>query len=295
MMMFNRKSTVDGVATLSPYNFFLSNKVDVIDSVFQLCQSDSLYGKALKHALDGKYASLSSTERMALHARAAMIAVKYDKNNAIWHVKRARHYFLSTKVSENKPMDVVMFYGVYAWACIYFNVPSQCLVALRSMDRIVVTCIPQFNTVSIRLKRLLSVVCNLTSGSPVSISEELVESLKYYPRVSYHQLLGVIHNAFESTRRPVSRRFVKFKYLGRRVLVSDLYGVIVTEYKSLPAPLCGAYERGNPGKYTECVNEFLVVFTTEPRRHVVTEADLNELEMKYGVTFNRNNLKFIVR
>tara|TARA_B100000508_G_scaffold97045_1_gene75999 strand:- start:21 stop:686 length:666 start_codon:yes stop_codon:yes gene_type:complete len=187
--------------------------------------------------------------------------------------------------------DIMLFYCVMARLYAYQGSACKCIMTLKQLENCLYDCDmthPVVKRIKRRAESFLAVICKAKSGSYIDEAATLVTPEDLKELVSIEKLYKVLHVAFHN-------KSTENKKIYRKKAKRDLlYDKVKEAYFDLPNPICGAYERGMPEQRVPCINEFLTIYTNEPRRAVVKEDDIQALEMEYPeITFNRNNLKFV--
>lgn len=254
--------------------------VDMVDTIAALDVNEIYYRNVLDITI--KRYRWSRKYMLPLHVRAAMASAMYDTNNAIYHVKKAHYYFIRSLMKYYSKRDIMMFYCMYAWVCIQNSRMPECILALKRMERALLSIGGDMSSVpriSVYMRRLMGIICNITPGVPVDTANEMVTAVAD-STPAYMEIIDVLHYSALITKPSI---FNRTRY--------ELAKIITDLYKERQDPLIGSYERGSPKKMTDCINEFLAIFTDEPLRFIIDEVSILDIERKYNVVFNRATLK----
>jgi hypothetical protein len=273
------------------------NLIAYIDLLLALGEDKVLYGKVLRKALRNVYYRLSIKERMPLYIRLSILNINTDPTAAMYWAERARKDVVYHRHGCYSSVDTILFYCVYTWACIQKGMAAYAIMGIRHVDRCILDNGGMWGhctTLLGKTKSLMAAITGTGTGTVATIielSDELVLLSDITSSLSLSAMYEMVATSFKSKPYNGKMYLLHLKDVARH----KLYKYIVSAYMELDAPLCGAYERGNPGKLTTCVNEFFAIYSDEPRRYVVKERDIVDIENDYpGVTFCRSTLKFKV-
>lgn len=258
------------------------NCTGVVDSLIRLyLMTDQRYqiSSMLIGLLNGKYGQVRCRYRMSIHLRVAIcaITVHHDKSCAMYHIQKAR---LIVSKHKHTQFEIVLFYSLLAWANIAGGDSAKGIICLNHVQRVATD--TDISTVGIlnRVCKCLMLICKLTSGLIIDSIDNLVSLNDVGERVMLNTIYECINagfyvecNRYKATQYPLFLEFAK-------------------SYILLENPLCCTYDISKPGNVTDCINEFICVYTNEACKYSFTEEDIVALENKYKKVFNRKTLKF---
>lgn len=272
--------------------YFKEYPLAVLDCVLKMSGDDrSDYQYYVGLATKGVFGRLKGRFAMPLFVRLSILYYDQDPEFAELQAKKALNtiHFGTNKVYTRH--DIMFFYCVMARLYAFQGNAVNCIMSLKNLENCILDCDtthPVIKGIQRRAKSFLAVICRAKQGSYIEEANALVSPADISNLVSIEKLYKVLYVAFHNKK-------TQNKYRNRKRSKRDLlYDKIKELYFELPNPICGAYERGRPEMRTTCINEFLTIYTDQPRRSDVTEDDIRQLEVDYPeITFNRNNLKFL--
>lgn len=268
--------------------------VETTDAYIKICLAANQPYKVLEFindALLNKYVTVSRHHRAQLHTRAAIsaITIQFDHECALYHIKRARAYI----GKHVHPFDLLLFYCVLGWAHVNRingeGSDAKGILAFKHAERVAQND-PHSTKIVGRTRKCLSIICRVSDGSIIEEADKIVSLQDIADRVPLHHVYSCINAGFRLLASD-QRQGVKW-YTTFRPNKNRLFTEMVELYSLVPAPFAGPYERGEPNTITNCVNEFLSIYTNESNKHQATERDVIALEEKYHISFDRNTLKF---
>ena len=280
-----------------PKEYFRQYPVAVIDSVLKLnnmngvSDSDIDYVNYVGLAIKGSFGKIQRRFLMPLYVRSAIISYDTDPEFSEKQAIKARSLIVKSKKKVYSRHDIMLFYCVLARLYAFQGNAASCIIALNQLSHCLLDCDmthPTVKGIERRSRVFMEIICKTRQGSYIDAAASLVSPSDITDLVSVDKLYKVLHVAFHN-KKGTTTRLSK----GRKNR-DILYNKLVDKYYALEDPICGKFERGNPEHRTVCVNEFLTIYTNEPRRAYVTEEQMCEVEAQYPeITFRRNNLKFI--
>lgn len=265
----------------------------VLDCILKLSSTndDFNYVDFLTLATRGKLGRLRKRFYMPLYVRIAIMSHDKDPAYSYSQTKKALNHVVISKKKLYSRHDIMLFYCVMVrFYAFNGNIPN-CIMTLKQLEHCLLDCDlshPTLKDIQRRTKSLLSVICNVKSGSYFEEARSLITPLDIKNLMTVENAYRVLHVAFaESDDR------LKWWDSSKRHRII-LYSKLVELYFNLENPLCGPYQRGHPEQRVKCLNEFLLIYTDKPRMATATENDIDDIETRYPeIKFNRNNLKFL--
>lgn len=263
------------------------NVLMVIDTLFKVNNDATNYRHNLEKAKNGKFGKV---DKMSIYLRLAVMNIKLDPYCAMYWITKARRH-ATIKRKSYSSVDTILFYCCYTWACLQVGRPAQAISGIQQIERCILDdrgVWASGTTVLRRARVLLIMVSGTALGRISDAADNLVNMGDVVGALSLTNSYEIINLAFKNNK-PVKRKLLHYRTYHRHKLCRQL----TDAYLNLEAPLCGAYVRHDPNMRTVCINEFLSVFTDEPRRAEVTEQDVGQLEEKYSVVFNAYKVKLV--
>lgn len=275
--------------------YFQQYPLAVLDCVLKLStdngvgDSDIDYVNYVGLAIRGSFGKIQKRFLMPIYVRSAIISCDTDPEFSERQALKAKSLIVKSKKKIYSRYDIMLFYCVMARLYAFRGDTPHCIIALNQLGNCLLDCDtthPTVRDIERRSKVFMEVICKVRQGSCIDEATKLVSPSDITKLVSREKMYKVLHVAFHNKKGTGGSKYRKNRDL--------LYDRLIEKYLELKDPLCGGYERGNPEHRTECVNEFLTIYTKNPRRAYVTEEQMCEIENEYPeITFRRNNLKFI--